>query len=99
MFPDEFHLFSTYLYLFGDKCVKSKLSISWVFLMYSIHMLSGFRQMINAATHHFLSIIITLLCVHPHSSSLHWTSVAEDTSSPTMKVPSLFQGGFVCARL
>src|ERR1700729_1480187 len=33
MFPDEFHLFSTYLYLFGNKRVKSKLSISRVFLM------------------------------------------------------------------
>ena len=31
---DEFHLFSTYLYLFGDKRVKSKLSISRVFLMH-----------------------------------------------------------------
>jgi hypothetical protein len=30
---DEFHLFSTYLYLFGNKRVKSKLSISRVFLM------------------------------------------------------------------
>src|ERR1700693_3955201 len=33
MSPDEFHLFSTYSYLFGNKRVKSKLSISWVFLM------------------------------------------------------------------
>ena len=29
----EFHLFSAYLYLFGNKCVKSKLSIFPVFLM------------------------------------------------------------------
>src|ERR1700734_1794300 len=33
MSPDKFDLFSTYLYLFGNKCVKSKLSISQVFLM------------------------------------------------------------------
>ena len=33
MSPDEFHLFSTYSYLFGNKRVKSKLSISRVFLM------------------------------------------------------------------
>ena len=30
---DEFHLFPTYSYLFGNKRVKSKLSISRVFLM------------------------------------------------------------------
>jgi hypothetical protein len=34
MSRDEFHLFSTYSYLFGNKHVKSKLSISRVFLMY-----------------------------------------------------------------
>jgi hypothetical protein len=33
MSSDEFHLFSTYLYLFGTKCVKSKLSIFLIFLM------------------------------------------------------------------
>src|SRR6202044_398104 len=33
MSPDEFDLFSTYSYLFGNKRVKSKLSISRVFLM------------------------------------------------------------------
>jgi len=33
---DEFHLFLTYLYLFGNKHVKSKLSISRVFLMYEM---------------------------------------------------------------
>ena len=32
MSSDEFHLFSTYSYLFGNKPVKSKLSISPVFL-------------------------------------------------------------------
>jgi hypothetical protein len=30
---DELPLFPTYLYLFGNKCVKSKLSIFLVFLM------------------------------------------------------------------
>src|ERR1700691_114217 len=33
MSPDEFHLFSTYSYLFGNKRVKSNLSTSRVFLM------------------------------------------------------------------
>ena len=33
---DEFHLFSTYSYLFGNKHTKSKLSISRVFLMYEL---------------------------------------------------------------
>ena len=33
MSPDEFHLFLTYSYLFGNKHVKSKLNISRVFLM------------------------------------------------------------------
>jgi len=33
MSRDEFHLFLTYSYLFGNKHVKSKLSISRVFLM------------------------------------------------------------------
>jgi hypothetical protein len=33
MSRDEFHLFSTYSYLFGNKHIKSKLSISRVFLM------------------------------------------------------------------
>jgi hypothetical protein len=36
MSSDEFHLFSTYLYLFGNKCVKSKLSIFLIFLMNKI---------------------------------------------------------------
>jgi len=36
MSRDEFHLFSTYSYLFGNKHIKSKLSISRVFLMYVI---------------------------------------------------------------
>ena len=30
---DEFYLFSTYLYLFGNKHIKSKLHIFTVFLM------------------------------------------------------------------
>jgi hypothetical protein len=30
---DEFHLFSTYSYLFGNKLIKSKLSISQDFLI------------------------------------------------------------------
>ena len=34
MSQDEFHLFLTYSYLFGNKHVKSKLSISQVFLMH-----------------------------------------------------------------
>ena len=34
MSPDEFDLFLTYLYLFGNKRVKYKLSFFWVFLMY-----------------------------------------------------------------
>jgi hypothetical protein len=33
MSPDEFDLFSTYLYLFGNKRVKYKLSFFRVFLM------------------------------------------------------------------
>jgi hypothetical protein len=37
MSRDEFHLFLTYSYLFGNKHVKSKLSISRVFLMYYMH--------------------------------------------------------------
>ena len=34
MSPDEFDLFSTYLYLFSNKRVKYKLSFFRIFLMY-----------------------------------------------------------------
>jgi hypothetical protein len=50
MSRDEFHLFSTYSYLCSNKHVKSKLSISWVFLMnlltteYSIVFAHGSRS-------------------------------------------------------
>src|ERR1700735_629044 len=41
MSPDEFHLFLTYSYLFGNKRVKSKLSISQVFLMFATALKAG----------------------------------------------------------
>jgi len=49
MSRDEFHLFLTYSYLFGNKRVKSKLSISRVFLMSELefNLCNATRAIIN----------------------------------------------------
>jgi len=40
---DEFDLFLTYLYLFGNKRVKYKLSFFWLFLMQKGEVIRLFR--------------------------------------------------------
>jgi hypothetical protein len=44
MSPDEFDLFSTYLYLFGNKHVKYKLSFFRIFLMDIIKLIGYCRN-------------------------------------------------------
>ena len=59
MSPDEFDLFSTYLYLFGNKHVKFKLSFFRIFLMYFVLTYTSHRQLETSQYKHALARIDT----------------------------------------